>query len=118
MRTEDNIAAGMSPEKARREARLQFGNPTATRERVTGMDAALMLESIVMDLRFACRQLIKNPGFALTAILVLALGRGARVAIFAFVDAPLIKPLPYLNPTSLMSLYETMQTCPRCNVSY
>src|SRR5258705_9904563 len=73
MRTEDNIAAGMSPEKARREARLQFGNPTATRERVTGMDAALMLESIVMDLRFACRQLLKNPGFALTAILVLAL---------------------------------------------
>jgi macrolide transport system ATP-binding/permease protein len=114
MRTESNIAAGMSPEKARREAFVQFGNPAVTKERVAGMDAALILESIASDFRFAYRQLIKNPGFAFTAILVLALGMGATVGIFAFVDASLIKPLPYLNPTRLVSLYEAMPTCPRC----
>ena len=118
MRTEDNIAAGMSPEEARREACIRFGNPITTKERVTGIDSALMLESIVLDFRFAGRQLIKNPGFALTAMLVLALGVGATVAIFAFVDAALIKPLPYESPTRLVSLYESMATCPRCNVSY
>jgi predicted permease len=118
MRTEDNIAAGMSPEEARREACIQFGNPIATKERVAGIDSALMLESIVLDFRFAGRQLLKNPGFALTAILVLAFGMGATVAIFAFVDAALIKPLPYESPTQLVSLYESMATCPRCNVSY
>ena len=118
MRTEDNIAAGMTPDEARREACIQFGNPTATRERVTGADAALMLERVVLDFRFAFRQLFKNPAFALTAILVLALGVGATVAIFAFVDAALIKPLPYENPTRLVSLYESMATCPKCNVSY
>ncbi len=118
MRTEDNIAAGMTPEEARREARIQFGNRTTITERVTGMDAPLMLEGIVLDFRFAARQLFKNPGFALTAVLVLALGVGATVAIFAFVDAALIRPLPYETPTRLVSLYESMATCPRCNVSY
>jgi len=118
MRTEDNIAAGMSQKEARREACIRFGNQTTTKERVTGVDSVLMLESIVLDFRFACRQLLKNPGFALTAILVMALGVGATVAIFAFVDAALIKPLPYESPTRLVSLYESMATCPRCNVSY
>src|SRR5438874_3075061 len=74
MRTEDNLAAGMKPETARRDAVLRFGNPAATKEHVAGIDAALMLESIWLDLRHAVRQLWKNPGFSLTAILVLALG--------------------------------------------
>jgi hypothetical protein len=55
----------------------------------------------VQDLRFALRQLRKNPGFAITAILILTLGIAASVAIFSFVDAALIKPLPYQNPTRL-----------------
>src|SRR6187402_2690546 len=103
MRIEDNLAEGMSPEEARRDALIRFGNPTATKERVTGMDAALRLDSIWFDTRFAYRQLIRNPGFAVVAILVLALGMGASVAIFAFVDAALIKPLPYKDPGRLVS---------------
>ena len=118
MRTEDNLASGMSADEARRDALIRFGNPTATKERVTGMDAALMVDSIWSDIRYACRQLIKNPGFACTAVVVLAIGIGASVAIFAFVDAALIKPLPYKDPTRLVSLYETVKTCPLCNVSY
>ena len=65
------------------------------------------MESIVHDLRFALRQLRKNPGFTLTAIVTLALGICASVAIFAFVDAALIKPLPYPNPSRLAGVSET-----------
>jgi len=118
MRIEDNIAQGMSPDQARRAALIRFGNPTVTRERVASMDALLVLDSIWTDLRFSCRQLIRNPGFAVTAILVLALGMGASVAIFAVVDAALIKPLPYKDPGRLVSVYEVVNTCPLCNISY
>ena len=118
MRTEDNIAAGMTREQARRDSLLRFGNRTSTRERVAGADAALLIESFGFDVRYALRQLWRNPGFAFTAIAVLALGMGASVAIFAFVDAALIKPLPFTDPGRLLAIYETVPSCPLCNVSY
>jgi predicted permease len=118
LRTDDNVAAGMSAEEARRDALVRFGNRTVTKERVARVDAALTLESIWADIRFALRQLAKNPGFAFTAIVVLTLGIGSSAAIFAFVDAALIKPLPYRDPTRLVSVYETVTSCPLCNVSY
>jgi predicted permease len=118
MRIEDNVAAGMSPETARRDALLRFGNPTSTRERVTGMDVAVTFASIGSDVRYACRQLAKNPGFACTAIVVLSLGVCASVAIFAFVDAVLIRPLPYQNPSRLVALFESTPLGPRFHLSY
>ncbi len=118
MRIEDNLAAGMLPDDARRDALLRFGNATSTKERVTGMDAVLMLDSVWSDIRYACRQLRKNPGFACTAILVLALGIGASVAIFAFVDAALIKPLPYQAPSRLVALFESTPLGPQFHLSY
>jgi macrolide transport system ATP-binding/permease protein len=118
LRTDDNLAAGMSAADARRDALLRFGNRAATKERVIAMDFALLLESIWSDICYAARMLIKNPSFAVTATVVLALGIGASVAIFAFVDAALIKPLPYKNPTRLVSVYETVPSCPLCNISY
>ncbi len=118
MRIEDNLAEGMSREQARRDAFVRFGSPTATKERVAGMDAALGLDSIWSDIRFSSRQLLRNPGFAVVAILVFALGMGASVAIFAFVDAALIRPLPYKDPGRLVSVYEVVNTCPLCNISY
>ena len=118
MRIEDSIAAGMSPEEARRDALQRFGNPTITRERVNGVDVSLMLDSLWSDVRYACRQLLKNRGFACTAILVLALGVCASVAIFAFVDAALIKPLPYRAPSRLVALFESTPLGPRFHLSY
>src|SRR3984885_13420795 len=118
MRIGDNIAAGMSPEDARRDALLRFGNPATTKERVAGADAVLTLDSIWSDIRYACRQLSKNPGFACTAILALALGIAASVVIFAFVDAVLVKPLPYENPSRLVNLFENNLTGPRFHLSY
>ena len=107
LRIEESLAAGITPEQARRDALVRFGNPLATRERVLGEDAALLLESIAADIRFAWRQLVKNLGFAATAVIVLALGIGASVSIFAFVDAALIKPLPYADPARLAQVTET-----------
>src|SRR5260370_36842190 len=72
LRTEDNLAAGMSPGEARRDALVRFGNRTVTKERVTAADAALLISSIGSDIRYAPRQLVKNPGFELTATLSLA----------------------------------------------
>ena len=69
------------------------------------------------DLRYALRQLRKNPGFAFTAILILALGMGVSVAIFGFVDAALLQPLPYHAPDRLMSVDESSAMCPRSNLS-
>jgi predicted permease len=76
------------------------------------------LAMLMQDLRFAFRQFRKNPGFGLTAVLMLALGIGASVAIFAFVDAALIKPLPYANPKGLADVTETSSNFARNNISY
>jgi macrolide transport system ATP-binding/permease protein len=118
MRTEHNLRWGMSEREARHDALVRFGNVTATKERVVGADAALWLESVWSDLRYACRGLMKSPGFAATAVAVLALGVGVSVAIFAFADAVLIKPVPYYEPSRLVGLYESIALGPRYHLSY
>ncbi len=118
MRIEENVARGMSPEEARRDALRRFGNLSSTKENVTSADAALTLYSVWSDIRYAGRQLRKNPGFSSTAILVLALGMCASVAIFAFVDAVLIRPLPYQSPSRLIALFESTSLGPRFHLSY
>ncbi len=73
---------------------------------------------VIQDLRFAFRQFRKNPGFGLMAVLMLALGIGASVAIFAFVDAALIKPLPYADSNRLVDVSGSTANFPRNNISY
>lgn len=95
LRMEDNVAAGMSPEVARRDALLRFGNPTVVKEHTTAADAALRLESLRLDIRHAFRQLCKSPAFTLTAVLTFALGIAATTTIFSLVYASLMRGLPY-----------------------
>ena len=111
------IASGMTPEAARYAASRRFGNSTRFSERsheVVGFRA----ESVLQDLRFALRQMIKNPGYALIAVVVLALGMGVSVAIFGFVDAALLEPLPYPNSNRLMAVDESGELFPHSNLSY
>ncbi|MGA3049469.1 MAG: ABC transporter permease [Terracidiphilus sp.] len=111
------VAGGMTREAAHYAAMRQFGNATRLKEQSYEV-VGFKIETVVQDLRFSLRQLRKNPGFALTAILILALGIGASVAIFAFVDAALIKPLPYPDPTRLVAINESTLLFPRNNLSY
>jgi macrolide transport system ATP-binding/permease protein len=76
------------------------------------------MNGFLQDLRYALRQLRKSPGFAGTAVLVLAMGICASVSIFAFVDAALIKPLPYPNPNRLVLVTESVPMIPIANLSY
>lgn len=105
LRTEENIAAGLPPEAARREARLRFGNPTVTGERVAAADAALGLGAFGRNLRYGMRQLRRSPGFAAAAILVLALGIGPNVAIFSIIWATFLAPAPYPNANQLVVVW-------------
>lgn len=110
-------ADGMTSEAAQHAARRQFGNDTRLREQsqeVVGFRA----ESVVQDSRFALRQLRKNPGFAVTAVLMLTLGIAACLALFAFVDSALIKPLPYKDSARLVGVYESIAVFPRSNLSW
>src|SRR5437899_4497953 len=98
MRTEDNVAAGMSPAVAARDARLRFGNPTTTRERVEHVDVALSLDSVWRDIRYAIRGYVNAPVFAIVAITTLALGIGANTAIFQLLNEVRLRSLPIAQP--------------------
>jgi macrolide transport system ATP-binding/permease protein len=109
-------ADGIAPEAARYAAIRQFGNATLLQERSHEV-VAFRAETVAQDLRFALRQLRRSPGFAVTAVLVLALGIGASTAIFGFVDAVLIQPLPYAHPNQLVSVDESTALFPHGNLS-
>jgi predicted permease len=106
MRTQDNIAAGMSSQEARYDAQRRFGNSTLMKEDTRAMDIVGWLETIGQNLRYAARMLRRNPGFTLVAILTLALGIGANVAIFTVVHAVLLQPLPFPHPEQLVRVYD------------
>jgi predicted permease len=117
MHVEDNLRAGMSETEARRDAKMKLGVEVTTqayRERST----IPFLETLMQDVRFALRQLSRVPAFTVTAILVLSLGMGASVAIFSFVEATLLKPLPYETPDRLVHATGSVAEFPRANLSY
>ena len=115
---DDNIRAGMSPQEAKRVAVMKLGGVEQAKEAYRDRATIPFLESVVQDLRFTLRQLRRNPAFTFTATAMVALGIAASVAIFAFVDAALIKPLPYQNPSRLVFVTETTPEIPRSAISY
>lgn len=117
-KTADLMDRGMTRKDAERTARREFGNVTRIEERSREVWQWPTFESIVADVRYALRQLFRAPGFAVTAIVVLALGIGASVAIFAFVDAALLEPLPYADPNRLMAVNESSEESPLWPLAY
>jgi macrolide transport system ATP-binding/permease protein len=109
---------GLSEAEAHRRARLNFGNVPVAQERFYLRTRLVWFDNLVRDLQFAMRQLVCNRGFASIAIILLALGMGVSVAIFGFVDAALLLPLPYANPSRLMSVNESFSESPRWPLSY
>jgi predicted permease len=105
-RVDENIAAGMSAEDARRDAQLRFGNRTLLKESARANDILVWLETAMQDVRYAVRGLRRSPGFAATAMLSLGLGIGGNTAIFSFVNALLLKRLPVPDPVRLVQIVE------------
>ena len=119
---EQRRAAGVPDAEARAAARRSMGAVTQNMEACRDMRGLNVIDHGMQDLRFALRQLLKNPGFACTAILVLTLGIAATVTILGFVDAALVRPLPYEAPSRLVHVFgtrpETVQSQGRGGVSY
>ncbi len=103
---QENIAQGMTSDEARSAALRLFGNPTHLREEVRSTWNWNWLEKFARDIRYGARTLTRSPGFALTAILVMALGIGATTSLFTIVRAVLLKPLPFRDPDKLVMVYE------------
>jgi macrolide transport system ATP-binding/permease protein len=118
LHTDDNIRAGMAPDEARRQAILKLGGIDRTRQAYRDQASAPILEHIVQDLQFALRHLVKAPGFTVTAVVTLALGFGAALAIYAFVDAALVEPLPYRDPSRLVEVTERSPQVAHANMSH
>lgn len=104
MRMADNIASGMSPEQARRDALIRFGSRVVMRERIAAADAATALDAIWRDLRYAARQLRRSPAFTVTALVTLILGIGTNVVVFSVLNALVLRPLDVPKPAGLYNV--------------
>ncbi|MGC1385105.1 MAG: ABC transporter permease [Candidatus Acidiferrales bacterium] len=103
--TEELIDDGVSPDEARRRARLDLGGPEQVKQQCRDARGTRWVEDLGQDARFALRMLRKNPGFAAVALLTLALGTGATTVMFTLVNGVLLKPLSYPEPERLIQLH-------------
>ena len=125
MRTRELVGRGMDPRAARELAISRLGDIARLkrtmsdlgRKRDRDMRVTQWLDELRQDLKFAFRQLKGSPAFTLVATLTLALGIGANSAIFALVDATLLRPLPFGDPERLISIWESTATGGRSYVS-
>jgi predicted permease len=110
---EENLKRGMTEQEARTAALQTFGGITQVKEAYRVRRGVPLLEHLTRDLRFAVRQLRRSPGFALTAILTLALGIGAVTSVFSVVDAVLLKPFAFREPGRLVVMREVEEELSR-----
>ncbi|HTI71687.1 MAG TPA: ABC transporter permease [Candidatus Limnocylindria bacterium] len=105
--TQSNIAAGMNPDEARRAARRQFGRVESIQEECREVRSIPWIENLLRDIRHGARMLRKNPGFTAVTVLTLGLCLGANLAIFAVMDAILLRPLPFPEPDRLVIMFNS-----------
>ena len=106
----DRMERGESEEEARRNAMRELGNVPLIEDVTRAMWGGVWLERVMQDVRYGLRQLRRAPGFAVTVVVTLALGLGAAVAMYTVVDRVLLRPLPYRDAGSLVSIQEMSTT--------
>jgi predicted permease len=104
--TEQNLARGMSPDEARRAALVEFGGAERIREECRDVRGVRLLEDLLQDLRYARRVLTKSPAFTLVSVFSLALGIGVNAAVFGFVNAVMLRPLPLPDHAELVRIQD------------
>ncbi|HXW05976.1 MAG TPA: ABC transporter permease [Vicinamibacterales bacterium] len=112
------IARGVSPEEARRAARLQCGDASAVRDQVHASGWEHAVETLLGDVRYAARRLRRAPNYSLVVIVTLALGIGASTAVFSAVRPILFEPLPYPRPDRLMAIWDYTRDGDRLDVTF
>jgi predicted permease len=111
LQTDENIRAGLPAEEARRQALWKFGPVEAVKESYREKRGLPLLETWILDTRYAVRRLLAAPAFTITTVLTLGLGIGATTSIFTLVHAVLLKPLPVANPAELVRLGRETRCC-------
>ena len=105
--TEQHVRSGLSRGAARRAARAEFGSPEAVKDQVRDVSWTASIDTLSQDVRHAFRRLKASPGFAVAAILTLALGIGANTAIFSLVNGVILRPTLVPNQNRLMAIGQT-----------
>jgi putative ABC transport system permease protein len=104
----DMVSSGVSEEDARRRVRMEFGAEELVKEECRDVRPARWAETFAQDIRYAWRNLRRNPGFTAVAVATLALGIGGLTAMFSAFDAILIRPLPYADPDRLVMVWDDL----------
>ena len=109
--TDENLANGMSPNEARRQALIRFGGIQQARDQRHAASTLPALETLAQDLRYTARTLRRDAGFSTVAILILALGIGANIVVFSVVNTLLLRPLPFPQPAQLVRIAPLVSKC-------
>ncbi|MGA8029142.1 MAG: ABC transporter permease [Bryobacteraceae bacterium] len=101
---EHNLRTGMNPEEARRQALVEIGGVEQIKEQVREAWLGHSVETTIQDIRYACRWLLRSPGFTVVVLVTLSLGIGSNLTMFGLIRAVLWRPLPYPAPNRIVAI--------------